>query len=119
NNILRGIAAKIMPCHYCGAADIALCPHGFPGCALADDLYPADAAQATWMRDLRKRAETAEAALATARDEALEELALLCDTAAYELQKQDQRAYYDGHGAGLHEAACKARTLKGRPGRKP
>jgi len=38
NTILRGIAATVMPCHYCGVDDIIRCPHGFPGCSLADDL---------------------------------------------------------------------------------
>jgi hypothetical protein len=44
NAVLRGIAGKIMPCHYCGAGDIAKCPHGFPGCALADDMWAAQMA---------------------------------------------------------------------------
>lgn len=42
NDILRGIAAKVMPCHYCRATELARCPHGFPGCALADDMMVAD-----------------------------------------------------------------------------
>ena len=37
NNTLRLIASAIMPCHYCGVDEISKCPHGFPGCALADD----------------------------------------------------------------------------------
>lgn len=38
NTILRGMCAKIMPCHYCGVDEIAKCLSGFPGCSLADDL---------------------------------------------------------------------------------
>ena len=38
NTTLRAIAAKVMPCHYCGADNIGKCPHGFPGCSLADDM---------------------------------------------------------------------------------
>ena len=41
NNKLRGIlAAGKGDCVYCGlpAADIAKCPHGFPGCARMDDI---------------------------------------------------------------------------------
>lgn len=38
NTTLRAIAARVMPCHYCGATDIGLCPYGFPGCSLADDI---------------------------------------------------------------------------------
>jgi hypothetical protein len=38
NDALRMIAAKVMPCHYCGVSEIARCPHGFPGCSLADDI---------------------------------------------------------------------------------
>lgn len=42
NTILRGIAAKIMPCQHCGVNEISKCPSGFPGCALADDLMAAE-----------------------------------------------------------------------------
>lgn len=42
NDALRGIAAKVMPCHYCGVDHISKCPHGFPGCALADDMMCAE-----------------------------------------------------------------------------
>lgn len=38
NTILRGMVAKILPCHYCGLDDISKCDYGFPGCSLADDL---------------------------------------------------------------------------------
>lgn len=38
NDILRGIATKVMPCHYCGAEELNKCPQGFPGCSLADDI---------------------------------------------------------------------------------
>lgn len=39
NTILRGIVAKMnKPCHYCGKENMAECPSGFPGCALADDI---------------------------------------------------------------------------------
>lgn len=44
NTTLRAIASKIMPCHYCGAKEIGLCPHGFPGCSLADDVMIFDSA---------------------------------------------------------------------------
>lgn len=63
NDVLRGIATKIMPCHYCGAEELAKCPHGFPGCSLADDLFPADEAQATWMADQRKALDDAREAV--------------------------------------------------------
>ena len=42
NDILRGIAAKVMPCHYCGVDNIGKCPHGFPGCSLMDDVMAAE-----------------------------------------------------------------------------
>ena len=44
NNKLRGLlAAGQGDCVYCGlpAADIAKCPHGFPGCARMDDIVNA------------------------------------------------------------------------------
>jgi hypothetical protein len=53
NDTLRGIAAKIMPCHYCGVDEIAKCPHGFPGCALADDALNADEGAGPIIRRLR------------------------------------------------------------------
>ena len=53
NETLRGIAARVMPCHYCGAAGLALCPHGFPGCALADDLMGFDACANRELREAR------------------------------------------------------------------
>lgn len=56
NDVLRGIATKVMPCHYCGAEELAKCPYGFPGCSLADDLFPADETQAKWMEKLREAA---------------------------------------------------------------
>ena len=55
NNCLRGIAAKVMPCHYCGAEEIAKCPHGFPGCALADDMYLAEESASMALRKLREK----------------------------------------------------------------
>lgn len=58
NDILRGIAAKIMPCHYCGVDEIAKCPHGFPGCALADDLMCADEAINVEVRRLREEVDS-------------------------------------------------------------
>lgn len=54
NDALRAIAAKIMPCHYCGAADIAKCPRGFPGCALADDLLCGEQSMCTEILRLRE-----------------------------------------------------------------
>lgn len=54
NDILRGIATKIMPCHYCGVDHIAKCPHGFPGCSLADDLSCAEDCMAQEIIKLRK-----------------------------------------------------------------
>jgi hypothetical protein len=43
NDILRGMIAKLgKSCHYCGIEDISRCVHGFPGCALADDILVAD-----------------------------------------------------------------------------
>lgn len=43
NNALRLIAGNLFAkhggqCHYCGVESIAQCPHGFPGCAVADDI---------------------------------------------------------------------------------
>ena len=55
NDILRAIAAKIMPCHYCGVDSIAKCPRGFPGCALADDLFGGEETKSDCIIDLRKR----------------------------------------------------------------
>jgi hypothetical protein len=45
NDVLRGMAATKMPCHYCGAKTMGECPRGFPGCALADDLMAAEETQ--------------------------------------------------------------------------
>ena len=43
NTILRGLLAKSdKPCVYCGLTEIGKCPHGFPGCARADDIMCAD-----------------------------------------------------------------------------
>lgn len=56
NDILRGIAAKVMPCHYCGAKDIWLCPYGFPGCSLADDLSVCDDTMAQSLQEARAQA---------------------------------------------------------------
>jgi hypothetical protein len=53
NDILRGIAAKIMPCHYCGVKEIGLCPHGFPGCSLADDMQAGEDCMAGEIQRLR------------------------------------------------------------------
>lgn len=43
NNKLRSIAANLFAkhggeCHYCGVDSIEKCPHGFPGCSIADDI---------------------------------------------------------------------------------
>lgn len=39
NTILRGLLPALkLPCAYCGLTEIAKCPRGFPGCALADDI---------------------------------------------------------------------------------
>ena len=58
NNVLRGItskfAAKHGPCHYCGVEDIAKCPTGFPGCALADDLLCSEDEHMRGMLDKNK-----------------------------------------------------------------
>ena len=69
NTSLRRIAAKVMPCHYCGGEDIGMCPSGFPGCALADDMMMGDEEQLAAVR-----AELAQAK-ATARRDALIEAA--------------------------------------------
>lgn len=43
NTILRGLVAKLpIPCVYCGQPNMAQCPSGFPGCAMADDMMAAD-----------------------------------------------------------------------------
>ena len=54
NTALPMIAAKVMPCHYCGVDEIAKCPHGFPGCALADDVMAGDSQLAHEVHRLRK-----------------------------------------------------------------
>lgn len=53
NSTLRMITTKIMPCHYCGVDDIAKCPHGFPGCSLADDIATGEDAMAAEIQKLR------------------------------------------------------------------
>lgn len=73
NTILRGICSKIMPCHYCGVDEIGKCPHGFPGCSLADDVFIAEEEIRTTVCKERARAEAAEArerALMSERDAA-------------------------------------------------
>jgi hypothetical protein len=55
NATLRGIATKIMPCHYCGSKTIADCPYGFPGCSLADDAFLCDDTANAECRDLRAK----------------------------------------------------------------
>lgn len=55
NDILRGIVAKIMPCHYCGADNIARCPHGFPGCSLGDDLFVAEGLSGAAFREMQRK----------------------------------------------------------------
>ncbi len=55
NAFLRGIASKVMPCHYCGAKTISECPHGFPGCALADDIFCAEESASMELRKLREK----------------------------------------------------------------
>jgi len=65
NTILRGLAAKTEPCHYCGAETIIKCPRGFPGCALADDILVAEEeATKRW----GERIATAEAQVAALRE---------------------------------------------------
>lgn len=54
NDILRGMAATLMPCHYCGAESLNKCPKGFPGCSLADDLLSGEAEIATELKQLRE-----------------------------------------------------------------
>jgi hypothetical protein len=68
NTLMRGLLAKQMPCHYCGAESMAKCPRGFPGCALADDLLIADDVMLTPETTLRlkHRVDTAEARLLAA-----------------------------------------------------
>lgn len=61
NDILRGIATKVMPCHYCGVDSIAQCPLGFPGCALADDI---SVCEETHIAGLRARIAALQQALA-------------------------------------------------------
>lgn len=62
NDVLRGIASKVMPCHYCGAGEIAKCPHGFPGCALADDIFVAEESYSAEIKRLREAIEAHRAA---------------------------------------------------------
>lgn len=52
NDSLRAIAAKVMPCHYCHVDDIGRCPHGFPGCSLADDLAGSESSANAQFRKL-------------------------------------------------------------------
>jgi hypothetical protein len=58
NDCLRAIAAKIMPCHYCGVDEVAKCPRGFPGCALMDDYQGGEDMMVTEIQRLRKTNET-------------------------------------------------------------
>lgn len=53
NDFLRVLATKIMPCHYCGVKEISLCPHGFPGCALMDDILCAEDRANEYIRELQ------------------------------------------------------------------
>jgi hypothetical protein len=53
NDTLRLIAIKVMPCHYCGAESLAKCPHGFPGCSLADDALCGEEPMAAEIQKLR------------------------------------------------------------------
>ena len=69
NETLRGIAARVMPCHYCGAAGLALCPHGFPGCALADDLMGFDACANRELREVRGERDRLRGAVLTLANE--------------------------------------------------
>lgn len=55
SDILRGMMSKVMPCHYCGVDEIAKCPHGFPGCALADDITVFDESANKECRELRSQ----------------------------------------------------------------
>ena len=55
NDILRGIVAKIMPCIYCGADEMAKCPYGFPGCSLADDFFVAEGTSGSSYRLMQKK----------------------------------------------------------------
>lgn len=67
NDILRGMVAKVVPgCHYCGK-DIAQCPHGFPGCSLADDIMAGDD---TEMRKLIQELTEARAYIVALEEEA-------------------------------------------------
>ena len=50
NDTMRAIITKLMPCHYCGVDEIAKCPRGFPGCALADDILCYDT---TWIQEFQ------------------------------------------------------------------
>lgn len=54
NEALRKIAARVLPCHYCSVDDLAKCPHGFPGCSLADDMNEEGCAN-SWLRKARER----------------------------------------------------------------
>ena len=63
NDTLRAIAAKVMPCMYCGVDSIAKCPRGFPGCGLADDISCYQDTLATALIAERKRVEVLERAL--------------------------------------------------------
>lgn len=59
NDILRAIASKVMPCHYCGVASIGKCPHGFPGCSLADDMMAGDECMSAEIQKLRREVKNA------------------------------------------------------------
>lgn len=54
NETLRVVFNRFgRPCIHCGIADMAKCPHGFPGCAWADDLMAFDQCANRTVRKLR------------------------------------------------------------------
>lgn len=74
NDALRAIAARQMPCHYCGVTEITRCPHGFPGCALADDLSCGEISANAEVRRLRTDLENIASALGEHPDTSVEQL---------------------------------------------
>jgi hypothetical protein len=54
NDTMRALLCKIMPCHYCGAAEMVRCPYGFPGCGLMDDIQNGEISYAAELRRTRK-----------------------------------------------------------------
>lgn len=107
NDVLRGIAAKIMPCHYCGVDSIGKCPSGFPGCALADDLTCAEECANKEVRKLTTALDSERAANAGLRCEVLS-LKADIETAILAMRNSYDATEWPADGTSGCEIAAKA-----------